>query len=46
MGRSTGKRSLGRPRRKWENNVRMDLRELQVGISARNWVGSAQGRDY
>ena len=32
----TGKRPLGRPRRKWEDNIRMDLKE--IGINTRNWV--------
>ena len=32
----TGKRSLGRSRRKWEDNIRMDLKE--IGINTRNWV--------
>ena len=34
-GTHTGKRSLGRPRRRWENNIRMDLKE--IGINTRNW---------
>ena len=40
----TGKRSLGRPRRRWEDNIRMDLGER--GINAGSWVDSAQDRDY
>ena len=43
-GKPTGKRPLGRPRRRWEDNIRMDLEE--VDISAGNWVDSAQGRSY
>ena len=39
-----GKRTLGRPRRRWEDNIRMDLEEM--GVSAGNWVDSAQDRDY
>ena len=39
-----GKRPLGRPRRRWEDNIRMDLEE--IGINKRNWVDSAQDRDY
>ena len=35
-GKPTGKRPLGRPRRRWEDNIRMDLEE--IGVSARNWV--------
>ena len=44
IGKPTGKRCLGRPSRRWEDIIRMDLRE--IGINARNWVGSAQDRDY
>ena len=36
----TGKRPLGRPRRRWEDNIRMDLKE--VGIDTRNWVDWAR----
>ena len=36
-GRSTGKRPLGRPRRRWEENIRMDLEEIGI-----NWVDLAQ----
>ena len=43
-GKPTGKRSLGRPRRRWEGNNRMDLEE--IGINAGNWVDSAQDSDY
>ena len=38
------KRPLGRPRRRWEGNIRMDLEE--IGISAGDWVDSAQDKDY
>ena len=38
----TGKRPLGRPRRRWEDNIRMDLQE--IGINAGNLVDSAQDR--
>ena len=43
-GKPTGKRPLGRLRLRWEDNIRMDLEE--IGINARNWVDSAQDRDY
>ena len=43
-GKPTGKRPLGRPRRRWEDNIRMDLEE--IGINAGNWVDSAQDRNY
>ena len=39
-----GKIPLGRLRRRWEDNIRMDLEE--IGINAGNWVDSAQDRDY
>ena len=35
-GKPTGKRPLGRPRHRRENNIRMDLKE--IGINTRNWV--------
>ena len=40
----TGKRPLGRPRRRWADNIRMDFEE--IGTNAENWVDSAQNRDY
>ena len=43
-GKPTGKRPLGRPRRRWEDNIRMDLEE--ISINAGNWVDSAQDRNY
>ena len=43
-GTPIGKRPLGRPRRRWEDNIRMDLKE--IGINFRNRVDSAQDRDY
>ena len=43
-GKHSGKRPLGRPRPRWEDNVRMDLEE--ININAGNWVDSAQDRDY
>ena len=39
-GKPTEKRPLRRPRRRWEDNIRMDLEEMG------NWVDSAQDRDY
>ena len=43
-GTPTGKRSLGKCSRRWEDNIRMYLKE--IGINTRNWVDSAQDRDY
>ena len=40
----TGSRPLGRPRLRWEDNITMVLQE--IGINTRNWVDSAQDRDY
>jgi hypothetical protein len=36
------KRPLGRPRRRWEDNIKMDLRE--IGIDATNWIQLARDR--
>jgi len=38
-----GKRPLGRPRRRWVDNIRMDLQE--VGYGYMDWIGLAQDRD-
>jgi hypothetical protein len=43
VAKPEGKRKLGRPRRKWENNSKMDLQE--VGYGGMEWVDLAQGRD-
>ena len=43
-GKPTGKRPFGGPRRRWEDNIRMELEE--IGINAGNWVDSAQDRNY
>ena len=43
-GKPTGKRPSGRPRRRWEDNIRMDPEE--ICINAGNWVDSAQDRNY
>ena len=43
-GKPTGKIPLGRPRRRWEDNFRIDLEE--VGINAGIWADSAQDRNY
>ena len=37
-GKRTGKRPVGRPRCRWQDNIRMDLKE--IGINTRNWVVS------
>ncbi|KAJ4428559.1 hypothetical protein ANN_24603 [Periplaneta americana] len=43
LGRPEGKRPLERPRRRWEDNIEMDLRE--VGYDGRDWINLAQDRD-
>ena len=43
-GNSAGKRPLGRPRLRWEDNIRTNLKE--IGINSRNWVDLAQHKDY
>ena len=35
---------MGRPRRRWEDSIRIDLKE--IGINTRNWVDSSQDMDY
>jgi hypothetical protein len=42
IGRPKGKRPLGRPRRSWEDNIKMNLRE--IGIDGVNWIQLAQDR--
>jgi hypothetical protein len=42
VGKPEGKRLLGRPRRRWEDNVRVDLQE--VGCGCEDWIGLAQDR--
>jgi len=43
VGKPAGKRPLGRPRRRWEDNVEMDLQE--VGCGGMDWIELAQDRD-
>ena len=43
VGKPEGKRPLGRPRRRWVDNIRMDLQE--VGCGYVDWIGLAQDRD-
>jgi hypothetical protein len=43
VGRPEGRRPLGRPRRRWEDNIRMDLRE--IGFGDADWIHLAQDRD-
>jgi hypothetical protein len=43
VGRTEGKRPLGRSRRRWEDGIRMDLRE--TGLGGVDWIRLAQNRD-
>jgi hypothetical protein len=43
-GTPAERRPLGSSRRRWEDDIRMDLKEIR--IDTRNWVNSAQDRDY
>jgi len=43
VGKLEGRRSLGRPRHRWVDNIRMDLKE--VGCGYMDWIGLAQYRD-
>ena len=43
VGKPEGKRPLGRPRRRWEDNIKMDLQE--VGGGCGDWMELAQDRD-
>jgi hypothetical protein len=43
VGKPEGKRPLGRPSRRWVDNIKMDLRE--IGWDGMDWIDLAQGRD-
>jgi hypothetical protein len=43
VGKPEGKRPLGRPRRRWVDNIKIDLRA--IGWGGMNWINLAQGRD-
>jgi len=43
VGKLEGKRSLGRSRRRWEDNIKMDLRQVRCG--GMDWIDPAQNRD-
>jgi len=43
VGKPEGRTPLGRPRRRWVDNIRMDLQE--VGCGYMDWIGLAQNRD-
>ena len=43
VGKPEGKRPLGRPRRRWEDNIKMELKEMGGGCG--DWMAFAQDRD-
>jgi hypothetical protein len=43
VGEPEGKRPLGRPRRRWVDNIRMDLGEVELGDA--DWIGLAEDRN-
>jgi hypothetical protein len=43
VGKPKGKKPLGRPRHRWEDGIRMDLRE--IGLEGVDWIQLAQDRD-
>jgi len=43
VGKPVGKIPLGRPRRKWKDNIKMDIQEVECGV--RDWVDLVQKRD-
>jgi hypothetical protein len=45
VGKPEGKRPLGRPRRRWEDNIKMNLGEMRVGWGDMDWIDLAQYKD-
>jgi hypothetical protein len=45
VGKLEGKRLLRRPRRRWEDNIKMDLQEVRGGGGVMDWIELAQDRD-
>jgi hypothetical protein len=45
VGKTEGKRPLRRPRHRWVDNIKMDLREREMGWGGMDWIGLAQNTD-
>ena len=45
-GKPRGKRSLERPRRRWEDSRSIKMDHKEIGVNTTNWIESAQNRDY
>ena len=43
LGKTEGRRPMGKPSRRWVDNIRMDIQE--VGCGYMDWIGLAQDRD-
>ena len=43
MGKPEAKKPLGRPRRRWEDNIKMDFQKVGCGVM--DWIGLAQDKD-
>jgi hypothetical protein len=43
VGKTDGKETVGRPRHRWEDNIKVDLQELECGFM--DWIDPAQDRD-
>jgi hypothetical protein len=43
VGKPEGKRPLGRPRRRWEDNIKMDIQKVGCGVM--DWIDLVQDRD-
>ena len=47
MGKSEGKRPLGKPRRRWEDNIKIDLQEVGYGVrTGSSWLRKGTGGGY
>jgi hypothetical protein len=45
VGKPERKKQFGRPRRRWENNIKIDIQEVGWGVGGMDWIDLAQDRD-